>query len=127
MAFKVVLLFVFSCLSLHTLSAQTANARPNDDLTNIMPTQTAEIHENWSFYEDQDNKVYYIDFENLKVNLNDISVLDEQGQVVMREDVAGLPVNTIYELDMSRFAPGPYTVSLRSHNGVINKRIEVRS
>jgi len=82
--------------------------------------------EDWSFFMDEENEVYYIDFETISVNLNDIAVRDKSGEVVFREDVWNLPVNTIYELDFSQYKPGEYVVELRSFTGVLKKNVTVK-
>ena len=47
--------------------------------------ETEELEEfqddSWSLYADEENKVYYIDFESLKINLSDIIVKDQNGRV----------------------------------------------
>ncbi len=76
-----------------------------------------------AFYTDQESKTYFIDFENLSVNLSDIVVKNAQGKVVFKDEVASLPVNTIYELDLSRMSSGEYEIELHSYTGVIRKRV----
>lgn len=76
-----------------------------------------------AFYADQENKTFFIDFENLNVNLSDIVVKDVLGGVVFKDEVSGLPVDTIYELDMSRMKSGTYDIELRSYTGVIRKTV----
>lgn len=82
--------------------------------------------ESWALYADEENKVYYIDFESLKVNLSDIVVKDQSGRVVLKDDVFELPVNTIYELDFSQYGSGDYDIELRSFTGIIRKTISIK-
>ena len=82
--------------------------------------------ESWAFYSDDENQILYIDFENLKVNLNDIIVKDENGKVVLKDDVFDLPLNTIYELDLNQYGNGNYEVELRSFTGVIRKTVAIK-
>ena len=82
-------------------------------------------NENWAFYADEENKVYYIDFESLSINLSDISVRSKDGEVIFREDVFELPVNTIYEIDFNQFGPGQYDIELRSFTGVIRRSVSI--
>jgi len=81
--------------------------------------------ENWTFYLDKDNKVYYIDFETISVNLSDIQVKNEEGVVVLEDKLWDLPVNSIYEMDMSKWAPGKYRVELRTYTGVIKQDLNI--
>ncbi len=90
---------------------------------------TAEIShpnsDNWTFYLDTESQVYYIDFENISVNLSDIMVKDQTGSVVKRDELWNLPVNTIYELDLKDLKPGNYEIELRTYTGVIKKEVTV--
>lgn len=83
-------------------------------------------NDNWAFYSDEENRVYYIDFENLSVNLSDVSVLRKNGEVIFREDVFELPVNTIYEIDFKQFGAGQYDIELRSFTRVIRRSVSIR-
>lgn len=79
-----------------------------------------------SFFVDEESKTYFIDFQNLNVNLNAIVVKDETGKIVLDDKVFDLPVDTIYELDLSRLAKGRYKVELQSFSKVIKKSITLR-
>ena len=79
----------------------------------------------WTFYLDLESKVYYIDFETISVNLSDVKVKNETGDVVMEDDLWDLPVNTIYELDFTKFKPGTYQIELRSYTGMITKELTI--
>ncbi|MEN0046883.1 MAG: DUF3244 domain-containing protein [Bacteroidota bacterium] len=79
-----------------------------------------------SFFVDEESQTYFIDFQNLNVNLNAIVVKDESGKVVLDDKVFDLPVDTIYELDLSRLAKGRYKVELQSFSKVIKKSITLR-
>lgn len=81
--------------------------------------------EDWTFYLDKESNVYYIDFESISVNLNDLKVYDTQGVVVISDKLWDLPVNTIYELDLNTLQPGQYKIELRSYTGVIQKEVSV--
>lgn len=83
-------------------------------------------NDNWAFYADEENQVYYIDFENLSVNLNDIVVRRQDGEILMQDDVFELPVNTIYEIDFSQYGAGNYDIELRSFTGVIRRPVSIR-
>ena len=110
--------------SINCIAQTTANASRS-----FLPetNQLKEIKaEDWSLYADEENHVYYIDFESLKINLSDIVVKNEDGKVVLKEDVFDLPVNTIYEIDYSDFKSGKYELELRSFTGIIRKTISIK-
>jgi hypothetical protein len=82
--------------------------------------------EDWTVYADNENNVFYIDFENLMITLNEVVVRNEKGAVVIRDEVFDLPVNTIYELDLSDYPSGNYHIELRAYTQVIRKMVSVR-
>lgn len=82
--------------------------------------------DNWDIFADDENKIYYVDFESLNITLSDIVVKNESGSVVLKDDVFDLPVNTIYEIDLSDKKKGTYKIELRSFTSVIRKSIQVK-
>ena len=108
--------FLFSSLFIFAQTAAVDNDGAN--LTEINDT-------NWSFYSDDTNRTYFIDFEKINVNISDIIVKNSKGEVVLKEDVLDLPVNTIYELDFSEWGTGKYQVELRSFTSIIKKSISI--
>ena len=81
--------------------------------------------EDWTLFSDEEHKLFYIDFETLKVNVSDVLVKNEQGDLVWKDNVFNLPVNTIYELDFSNFQTGTYEIELRTFTGTIRKKVAV--
>ncbi|MEM1218702.1 MAG: hypothetical protein AAGH79_07310 [Bacteroidota bacterium] len=110
----------FLFLGLNTLQAQEFTAKGGADI------MTTSSDDNWSFFVDEEQKIYYIDFETINVNLNDIAVKNAAGKIVFQDEVFNLPVNTIYELDMHTFPKGKYVVELRSYTGVLRREFFVR-
>ncbi|MCB0705880.1 MAG: hypothetical protein KDC34_11245 [Saprospiraceae bacterium] len=74
----------------------------------------------------ENGTTYYIDFETINTNLKELVLMNEFGEVLKREDLSKLPVNTIFELDLSTFGTGFYEVELRTFSGVLRKGFEVR-
>jgi predicted transport protein len=119
--FLVTLLFLFG-LTQYGISQFTVSETTKNNLANTDEFTEKGI-QNWDIFTDEDNKLFYIDFETLNMNLSDIVVKDQSGRVVMKDDVFELPVNTIYELDLSQFGAGAYEIELRSFTGVIRKKV----
>ncbi|MEM9887634.1 MAG: DUF3244 domain-containing protein [Bacteroidota bacterium] len=120
---KVTLALAFSFFCAFTLSAQ-------QDLSNLQSfgessMQSVEANAK-SFFVDEESDTYFIDFQNLNVNLNAIVVKNENGEVVLDDKVFDLPVDTIYELDLSQLSRGSYKVELQSYTKVIEKSIRLR-
>ncbi|MEL6863814.1 MAG: hypothetical protein AAFP19_05310 [Bacteroidota bacterium] len=120
--FALLLFSLFFCS--YALTAQTT-AKSGNQLISKVDALSESIADNWSFYTDEENQVYYIDFETINVNLSDIIVRDAQGEILMKEDVLDLPVNTIYEIDFSPYGIGQYTIELRSFTGMMMKEVTI--
>ena len=92
--------------------------------TNGSEARPAQVNqEDKVIFADQSNKTFFIDFECINVNLSGIVVKDILGGVVFKDEVANLPVDTIYELNLSRMSPGTYDIELQSYTGVIKKTV----
>ncbi len=114
---------LFVVLSIGFLSAQ-GSASVSTKKPNILePSQFTTSTDEWAFYFDNENKVYYIDFESINVNLSDIKLFNQAGEMVKSDKLWDLPVNTIYELDIHDLKPGNYKIELRSYTGVIEREI----
>lgn len=112
-----VLLFSLAAGALAQTSVHADDASPLlKELTN----------DDWSFFVDEENNVYYIDFELIKENLKEIIITDPTGKIVYRDELWDLPVNTIYEIDFSKIGSGHFTVELHSYTRVWRKDVEVK-
>ncbi len=89
-------------------------------------SKQADNKQDWSIYTDKQNNIVYVDFEKINVNLSGVSVKDNSGQVLFKDDsVWQLPVNTIYEVDLSKYPKGEYTVELKTFTASLRKTIIV--
>ena len=109
-----------------TLGLSQISFAQSDNFTASSADKMLEVNEDWSFYSDEENKLIYIDFENISANLSDITVKNESGKVLLKEDVFNLPVNTIYELDFSSYPAGVYDIELRTYTKVMRKSITIK-
>ncbi|MEM0994710.1 MAG: DUF3244 domain-containing protein [Bacteroidota bacterium] len=121
--FKVSLALAFSLLCCFTITAQQAVENAKSLGGESMQAVEASTK---SFFVDEESKTYFIDFQNLNVNLNAIVVKNENGEVVIDDKVFDLPVDTIYELDLSQLNKGSYKVELQSLTKVIEKSIRLK-
>ena len=86
-----------------------------------------ETIKDWSFYTDNENRILYIDFEKIDVNLSSVSVKDTDNKLVFKdENLWSLPVNTIYEVDFSSKPKGHYTIELRTFTATLKKVITIK-
>lgn len=114
--FTACFVFVFTAM----LSAQ---ATPSKLLASNNLTPKGIVESDWSFFYDAENEIYYIDFETISLNLTKVKVIAKDGKAVIADNVADLPVNTIYELDCSDLAKGNYTVELHAYTEVLKKEV----
>ena len=83
--------------------------------------------EKWSLYTDSETNTCFVDFESIAVKLSEVVVEDAMGEVIFSEDVTDFPVDAIYEIDLSRFESGEYTINLHYFSGVLTKVVRVES
>lgn len=126
---KFLFTLVFFGVALAASNAQTYLTSTEDK--QVIATDNEDLPvlegENWTFYHDKNHKVYYIDFETINVNLNELIIKNSKGDVVYHDELWNLPVNTIYELDFSKFRPGRYEVELRTFTGCIKKDLLIET
>ncbi|NNE29788.1 MAG: hypothetical protein HKN16_09125 [Saprospiraceae bacterium] len=72
--------------------------------------------DDWTFFHNTEDDVVFIDFESINVNLHDIRVIDEKGELVLEEPLFDLPVDAIYELDLKNLPKGEFQVQLHTFN-----------
>ncbi len=116
-------MFLLTIISFTLQAQSTANLSNNNLLDNNLIEMT---DDNWSFYVDEENQLYFIDFEKITVNLSNVVVRNDQGEVIVNDDVLDLPVNTIYEIDFSQYGAGDYQIELRSFTGMIRKEVSIK-
>ena len=124
------LLVLFLTGSLSAVVAQTASLQNKafSEPANMTASSSSLLNmdtESWSLYADEENNLYYVDFATLSVNLNDIVVTRDDGEVVLREQVLDLPVDTIYEIDFNQYGEGNYVIELRSFTDVIRRKVTI--
>ena len=118
----ILLTLVLAFFSTINLSAQiTAKAVTTSD-----NSPSAMALNDWSIYADAESQVYFVDFEQIAVNVNTIVVRSNEGAILLEEDVFDLPVNSIYELDFSQYADGNYIIELQAFTGTIRKEVAHR-
>lgn len=113
--------FLVMMAALTSTNAQITTTPSSPVAVNQLVAKGIQADNNWSFYSDEESEFCYIDFESINVNLNEIVVKDKKGQIVFKEAVNGLPVDSIYELDCSQFPIGVYFIELHSYTGILTK------
>ena len=123
MKFLILIIALFlSSFSLFSQETARGAAAPGSENISIVALDNA----NWSFYADDDERTFYVDFEKINVNLSNVVIKNEVGRIVFKDDLEGLPVNAIYELSFEELGVGDYTVELRSYTKIIQKEISIK-
>lgn len=120
----VVTFFVISFFWLPTIEAQTS-FNQSDDLTSVKGNLLNLESDDWTFLEGENGNTFFIDFEKIQSNLNEIKVMNKNGEIVFEDELWNLPIDTIYELDFTKFDKGDYTVKINTFTEEINKIITV--
>ena len=77
------------------------------------------------FYQDPENKILLIDFKEVSTKLSMVKVT-QANTVLMEDKVGDLAIDSIYEVDLSNYRTGQYTISLVTmEKEEITKEIEV--
>ncbi|MEM8907903.1 MAG: hypothetical protein AAGD05_08665 [Bacteroidota bacterium] len=69
------------------------------------------------FYSDYENTTLYVDFKSLGNQFSELNILRDH-QLMMQDDIRDLPLNTIYELNLSVFRQGTYVLELKTPDGI---------
>jgi hypothetical protein len=93
--------------------------------TSIFASWTPDPIDNWSLYTDTESKTCFVDFESIAVKLQVVSIEDQDGNEVFNDNVTDLPVDAIYEIDLSTLEIGTYSINLKYYTGEISKLITV--
>jgi hypothetical protein len=113
--------FIAASAILSPLQAQLLSTTAGNETT-----KSADNKQDWSIFTDKQNNMVYVDFEKIDVNLSGVSVRDNSGQIVFKDEtVWQLPVNTIYEVDLSKYPKGEYTVELKTFTSSLKKKVTV--
>lgn len=120
--------FVLSFVASLTLSAQKASITNTEQFTvkggtqvSIQLDKTDDLTD-MVFFIDNENKLLFIDFEALGENLEEIRVVNDVN-TVYTENVTGLPMNTIYEVDLKNYQKGlEHKILLKTDFGILTKR-----
>ncbi len=117
---------VLSFISSNTLFGQTLAVQ---NFSKDLPQSLADnkISEtNLTWYSDDSERKFFLDLEKLSVNLNDIVVKNEKNEVIFQDKLWNLPVNSIYELDMTTYEKGEYDVEIRTFTNNMHKKVVLK-
>ena len=119
----------FFMIAIGSLSAQDISTSDNlrlEFINELSNSNETIIEEDWSFFQDEENQLYLIDFETIPFNISEVVVSSvDRKDIIWEESVFDLPVDAIYEIDYSKFPSGSYQLELRTINGILAKSIRV--
>jgi len=129
--------FLFLFVNLSVLHAQTTASTENKPIT----TTTHEIDwanfekelekapaEPWKFQKSRSGNQLFIDFEEIGRKMSRLVLKSTKDDVVFEDNhLFDLPFNTIYELNLEKYAIGAYFVELHTYdNQIIRQEIEIK-
>jgi len=118
--------FVLFAFFLISTSIQAQDSDADALVMSDADAMIEKVEEKASFRNNAMSNIVYIDIEALGGNVNDLAVVGSEGEIVYKENMMGLPANTIYELDMESYEKGAYTIRVRTFNDVLKHEVTVK-
>jgi len=101
-------------------------ASTNISITDPDPTTVPIYQPEKIFFDNDNNDLLFVDLETINEQVIQIKVL-QNDSVVMEEDVAELPQNTIHEIELTLFDKGTYTIEIVTLDNVsITKQVTIQ-
>lgn len=123
-ALKFISIFVFLIALLPTTNAQTS-VNKFETLASVEGNLLNLASDDWTIFTGEETNTYYLDFDKISANLKEISVVSTSGEVIFKDELWNLPVDTIYELDMQEYEKGTYEIQIKTFKEEIKKSINV--
>lgn len=102
-----------------------AQPSPMSDMLAIHDASNTSKVESWSFLSGS-KRVYYIDFDEIGVQLESVQLKNISGKVLFQDDVSDLSTFTLYELDFTKFEAGEYFLELTTKNKALRKLLKLK-
>lgn len=102
-----------------------AQNKPTADLMAYSETRTTMETDAWSFLSGH-NSVYYLDFDELDIPLEQIELKSISGAVLFQDEVGDLSTFTLYELDFTEIPNGEYFLELKAKNKTLRKLLTLK-
>lgn len=95
--------------------------------TDSVEIKTSNKNSDWKLYLDKDSKKLFIDFKTLGGDFSKLAIFNEDGDIIFSDKyLIGLPVNTIYEIDLYKFTRGIYFLELYSKDKFIKEEFSIQ-
>ncbi len=117
---KVIAVLAFVFIGVSSVSSQNLSSEP------APATKSISTSEGWLMNGEVGSKVIFLDLEKISVNVTNMTVHNEKGEVVRQESLQQLPVDSIYEVDYSALPAGNYTLEVHSYTGSLNYKFSVK-
>jgi len=95
------------------------------DLLMVEHVSTTTATDAWSFLSGK-NSVYYLDFDELGFQLEQIELKTISGKELFKDAVSDLSTFTLYELDFTQFPAGEYFLELKTKNKTLRKLLKLK-
>lgn len=112
--------FIFLCTINFSLQAQQAFADFSNETIDIIVETDEDLTEK-VFFTDTEQSLFFIDFEVIGEMPLEL-IIKQDNAIILQEDVAGLPANTIFEINLSILQlDKPYVLEIRTELGILTK------
>lgn len=74
-----------------------------------------------AFFLDLGEKVCFIDFQALTINVKAVQLQSAEGDLLLEDHVDHLPVNSIYEMNLTDLPSGRYRILIQGYTETIQK------
>ena len=106
-------------------NGQTSVSKNFDGLASVNENLLELNSKDWIFYSGDDDNIMFIDFEKINANLKEVIIRNQEKEVVFEDELWSLPVDSIYELDLSKYPKGFYQVKIKTFTDSVVKNVKV--
>lgn len=124
-ALKAITIFAFLLAFLPSATSQTSTNKNFESLASVESNLLNLEGDDFTFFSGEENNTYYLDFDKISSNLKEIHVVNQSGEVIFKDELWNLPVDTIYEIDLTKYEKGNYKILVKTFTEDITKMVNV--
>ena len=121
----VAIVFLLIFIGAFQVNGQTSVSKNFDGLASVNENLLELNSKDWIFYSGEDDNIMFIDFEKINANLKAVTIRNQEKEVVFEDELWSLPVDSIYELDLSKYPKGFYQVKIKTFTDSVVKNVKV--
>ena len=124
-ALKAITIFIFLLAFLPAANSQTSTDKNFKSLASVESNLLNLEDDDFTFFSGEETNTYFLDFDKISSNLKEIHVMNQSGEVIFKDELWELPVDTIYELDLSKYEKGDYKILVKTFGDDFTKKVNV--